>query len=103
MVIAATLVIGPFTWYHQFTWLLIPLVTIACCLIRARRRWLFALLGVLVVGIDANELLWTRLQRDVIASGLYRGLSLPFLAALILWAGAATTMLAKREPAGSLW
>ena len=30
MVLAATLVIGPFTWYHQFVWLLIPLMTLAC-------------------------------------------------------------------------
>ncbi len=89
MVVAATLVIGSFTWYHQFTWLLIPLLLIACRLIAARRWWLVAALGVLVLGMGANELLWIRLHSVVIESGFYRGLSLPFAAAIVVWAVAA--------------
>ena len=97
MVVAATLVIGSFTWYHQFTWLLIPLLLIACRLIDARRWWLVGALGAVVLGIDANELLWTRLHHLVIASGLYRGLSLPFAAAIVAWAMAAAMIVIDRR------
>jgi Glycosyltransferase family 87 len=100
MVVAATLVIGSFTWYHQFTWLLIPLLLVACRLIVARRWWLVAALGVLILGIDANELLWTRLHQTVIESGVYRGLSLPFVAAIVVWTSAAAMIAAGRVGRG---
>jgi hypothetical protein len=96
MVVAATLVIGSFTWYHQFTWLLIPLLLVACRFIVARRWWLVAALGLVVLGIDANELLWTRLHHLVIESGYYRALSLPFAAALLVWAAAAAMIVSRR-------
>lgn len=100
MVIAATLVIGPFTWYHQFTWLLILLVTIADRLLMQRRWWLLAFLGLLIVGVDANEILWAVLRRFAISSGLYRGLSLPFATAIVAWAVATAMILAERRRRG---
>jgi Glycosyltransferase family 87 len=102
MVVAATLVIGSFTWYHQFTWLLIPLLLIACRLIDARRWWLVAVLGVVIVGMDVNEILWTRLHHVVIESGVYRGLSLPFAGAILVWAAAAAMIASRRrtQPSG---
>ena len=98
-VLAATLVIGPFTWYHQFVWLLIPLMTLACRYIDERRWQSLLALGLLVLGMDANELLWVRLQRDVIESGVYRGLSLPFIAALVVWVMAVAALVAERRGA----
>ena len=100
MVIAATLVIGPFTWYHQFTWLLILLVTIADRLLMRRRWWLLAFLGLLVVGVDANEIFWTVLRHFAISSGLYRALSLPFATAVITWAVATVMILVDRRRRG---
>jgi hypothetical protein len=97
MVLAATLVIGPFTWYHQFVWLLIPLMTLVCRFIQARRWQSLLALGLLVLGMDVNELLWVRLQHDVIESGVYRGLSLPFIAALVVWALTAAALVAERR------
>jgi alpha-1,2-mannosyltransferase len=86
MVIAATLVVGPFTYYHQFAWLLIPLLLIADRLIRARRWLPLALLGVLLLAVDANELLWKMTQVAMLDSGVWRLLSLPFLFAMVIWA-----------------
>jgi hypothetical protein len=99
MVIAATLVIGPFTWYHQFVWLLIPLLFIAERLIVAHRWKLLAALGILVLGVDANQLIWTVLRRFTISSGLYRGLSLPFVAVLVVWATTAALLVKVRRGA----
>ena len=95
-VVAATLVVGPFTWYHQFVLLLIPLLTLACRWVSARRWGLVAVLAVLIVAIDANELLWTRLHGVVIESGGYRALSMPFVAALVVWAAAAGALVVSR-------
>jgi hypothetical protein len=97
LVVATSLVIGPFTWYHQFVWLLIPLLTLACWWVSARRWWLVVLLAALVVAIDANELLWAGLHHAVIASGLYRALSTPFVATMIVWALAAGALLGWRR------
>ena len=58
-----------------------------------RARALGQNLVVIVVGIDASELLWTRLYHLVIESGLYRGLSLPFAAAIVVWAAAAAMIV----------
>jgi hypothetical protein len=96
-VIAATLVVGPFTWYHQFVWLLIPLVIVTCRL-AVPPRWLpLSVLGLLVVGIDANEAVWVWLQHAAIVSGFYRSLSWPFVAALVTW-GLAALMIVGRWP-----
>jgi hypothetical protein len=97
MIIAASLIIGPFTWYHQFVWLLLPLLMIADRWFVNRRRVPLLLLAVLVLGIDANELLWTKLHHAMIASGLYRTLSMPFVAALLAWTIMALMIIAFRR------
>ena len=110
MVIAATLVVGPFTYYHQFSWLLIPLLLIADRLIRARRWLPLALLGVLLVAVDANELLWKMVQQTMLDSGVWRLLSLPFVLAMVIWATCAVmvwrsqtaAVASEAERAGSL-
>lgn len=97
MIIAASLIIGPFTWYHQFVWLLLPLLMIADRWFVNRRRVPLLLLALLVLGVDANELLWTKLHHTMITSGLYRALSVPFVAALLAWAIMALMIIAFRR------
>ena len=100
MVITATLVVGPFTYYHQFAWLLIPLLLIADRLIRARRWLPLALLGALLAAVDANELLWKMAQGAMLDSGVWRLLSLPFLLAMVIWATCAVMVVrGQRRPA----
>ena len=100
MVIAASLVVGPFTYYHQFAWLLIPLLLIADRLIRARRWLPLALLGVLLAAVDANELLWKLFQIAMLDSGVWRLLSAPFLFAMVIWATCAVMVVrSRRRPA----
>jgi hypothetical protein len=97
MIIAASLIIGPFTWYHQFVWLLLPLLMIADRWFVNRRRVPLLLLALLVLGVDANELLWTKVHHTMITSGLYRALSVPFVAALLTWAIMALMIIAFRR------
>lgn len=97
MVIAATLVVGPFTYYHQFAWLLIPLLVIADRLISARRWLALALLGLLLLAVDANELVWKLFQVALLDSGVWRVLSLPFLLAMVIWVTSAVMVVRSRQ------
>ncbi len=110
MVLAVSLVIAPFTFYHQFLWLLILVLVVAVRLIEARRWRLFAVLVALVLVADLNELvwvgvlwagvfhpLWTRPYEVMLAGGLWRALSLPFVSAVLLWAGAWALIVAERR------
>jgi alpha-1,2-mannosyltransferase len=109
MVVAASLVIGPFTFYHQFVWLLLVLLVLADRFVAARQWRAFALVVGLVLAIDLNELLWiggssATVQRFwewpyrlVITSGLWRSLSLPFVAAVVAWALSLALVIAGRR------
>jgi hypothetical protein len=83
----------------QFTWLLILLVTIACWAVAARRWWILVALGTLITGVAANQLLWTLATGFVVASGLYRGLSVPFVPTLLAWSVGAAIVIGGRRGA----
>lgn len=112
MVIAASLVIGPFTFYHEFVWLLILLLIIGNRLLVGRRWRLLTLVGVLILAIDLNELVWVgalwaglfnnfwEWPYHMLASvGLWRILSLPFAATLVAWSMAFAMVIADRRRA----
>jgi len=98
MVVAASLVVGPFTFYHQFVWLLPVLLVLAGRFAGARQWRALALVVLLHVAVNVNELLWIGASwapvqrvwawpsRVFVDSGLWRTLSLPFLAAMSAWA-----------------
>jgi hypothetical protein len=85
MVIAATLVAGTFTYFHQFSWLFIPLMLIVERLIAARRRGLLVALAVLLVVVDLNEVAYQLFNDQIEGTVFYRLLDAPFLFALTLW------------------
>ena len=109
LVLAVSLVIGPFTFFHQFLWLLVLLLVIADRLIAARRWVLLALLVSLVLAVDLNELVWVGAlwvgafhhvwvwpYREMVAAGLWRALSVPFLVTVALWAAGCAMVVAGR-------
>jgi hypothetical protein len=84
-IVAATLVVGPFTWYHQFMLLLIPLL-LALEELVTRRRWrVIALFGALIVLVNIDGTLYVVAREWIRVTGVYRGLSFPFLLAMGLW------------------
>ncbi|MGO8683433.1 MAG: glycosyltransferase family 87 protein [Thermoleophilia bacterium] len=112
MVIAASLVIGPFTFYHEFVWLLILLLVIGNRFLVGRRWRLLTLVGILILAIDLNELVWVgalwaglfnnfwEWPYHMLASvGLWRMLSLPFAATLVAWSMAFAMVIADRRRA----
>jgi hypothetical protein len=115
MVVAASLVIGPFTFYHQFVWLLLVLLVLADRFLASRQWRALALVVGLVLVIDLNELLWIGASTAIgqrfwewpyhllIATGLWRTLSLPFLATLTAWGLSLALVIAgrRRREAGS--
>ncbi len=101
MVVAATLVVGSFTYYHQFSWLLIPLVLVADRLIEARRWILLGCLVVLVLAVNLNQVIWLLGPSAIVSTGLWRALSAPFVLAIVLWGGCgALAVAAERRTAG---
>ena len=68
------------------------------------------ILGVLLVAVDANELLWKMVQQTMLYSGVWRLLSLPFVLAMVIWATCAVmvwrsqtaAVASEAERAGSL-
>jgi hypothetical protein len=109
MVVAASLVIGPFTFYHQFVWLLLVLLVLADRFLASRQWRALALVVGLVLVIDLNELLWIGAStamgqrfwewpyRLLIATGLWRTLSLPFVATLTAWGLSLALVVAGRR------
>jgi hypothetical protein len=109
MVVAASLVIGPFTFYHQFVWLLLVLLVLADRFLASRQWRAMALVVVLVLVVDLNELLWIGAStaigqrfwewpyRLVVASGFWRALSLPFVATVTAWALSLGLVIAGRR------
>jgi alpha-1,2-mannosyltransferase len=79
LVVCALQLITPYTWYHQFSLLLIPLFVLLCRVLsgRAPRWWLIAL-GVGLAGTDLHGLLWHQIAEPAL-------LSIPFYTALTLW------------------
>jgi hypothetical protein len=110
MVLAVSLVIGPFTFFHQFLWLMFLIVTMADGLLAHRRWGLLMLLAAGVLLIDLNELLWVgslwlgvfhhlwRWPYEVVAAnGRWRALSLPFAVTVGLWVWAQGVVVAGRR------
>jgi len=85
MVIAATLVVPPFTFYHQFLWLLIPFVLLAARGLECGRMLTPVALAALVLAADVSHFLWVFAQDATVASGVWRGFSFPFLLAVLTW------------------
>lgn len=89
MIVAGTLLIGPFTFYHQFVLLLIPLLVVADHLWSAGRRTLLAIVLALYLAVGAQEIAWRAGRGFFLDSGLWRALSFPFALTLALWAACA--------------
>jgi hypothetical protein len=88
-VLALTLVVGPFTFYHQFVALLIPLLLVGERLWRRRTaaaRTALAVLLTLYVLVDVQQIVWMAARDRVLATGLWRGFTLPFVLTIVLWA-----------------
>jgi hypothetical protein len=86
LVVSLSLVVAPFTFYHQYVLLLIPLTVVGCHLWSRLRRGSLALVLVLALGVDANQVLWVVARPFIVEHGLWRLFSLPFLLAMTLWA-----------------
>lgn len=80
------MVATPFTYYHQYVLLLIPLLVVGAQVVARRRWWLLGLVAVLGVGVDANQVVWVLARRYVLDHGLWRLFSLPFVLAMVLLA-----------------
>jgi hypothetical protein len=85
LVLAASLIVGPFTFYHQFVLLLIPLQLVAERLWRERRRKRLTLLIAVFVFVDAQQVAWMTGRRFLLDSGVWRTLNGPFVLTLVLW------------------
>ena len=85
-IVAATLLVGPFTWYHQFIFLLVPLLLAVEQLVAGRHWRVLALVGAVVVLVNLNETLYVVALGWIHTTGVWRALSFPFLLALGLWA-----------------
>lgn len=92
--LSATLVVGTFTYYPQFSWLLIPLLLVADRLLGDRRWRLLGLLAALVLLVDLNESLWLliRDRATFLPIDIWRMFDLPFVFAMVLWAACAGTV-----------
>jgi hypothetical protein len=86
LVLALTLVVGPFTFYHQYVLLLIPLLLVGDRLWRARRWTLLGVLGLLYLAVDLQQIVWMADRDWVLDSGLWRVFAFPFLLTMALWA-----------------
>ena len=86
LVVALSLVIAPFTFFHQYVLLLIPLMVVGCHLWSQRRRGLLAFVVALAFGVDINQAVWVAAHPYIVEHGLWRLFSLPFLLAMTLWA-----------------
>jgi Glycosyltransferase family 87 len=84
LVVALSLVAPFFTYYHQYVLLLIPFMVAVNRLWEQRRRGLLALLALLVVLVDAEQPVWAHARTFVLAHGLWRALTFPFLLAVVL-------------------
>lgn len=85
-VLASSLLAGPFTWYHQFMFLLIPLLLVIEELVAGRHWRILAVVSTAIVLVNANETLYVAASHWIDASGVWRALSFPFLLAFGLWA-----------------
>jgi hypothetical protein len=64
--------------------LLVPLVVVVDKLWEQRRRGLLALLAILVLLVSAEQIVWTHARSFVIAHGLWRALTFPFVLSIVL-------------------
>jgi hypothetical protein len=85
LVVALSLIATPFTYYHQFVLLLIPLAVVLERLWRLRRWWLLGLVLLLAAAVDANQLVWV-LARAFARDDVWRLLAFPSILAIVLWA-----------------
>jgi hypothetical protein len=94
LVVTIMQLIFPFTWFHQFVLLLIPLLVVAQELVREGRRGRLAVLGALFVLTDLHFLFFSGLG-SLSTHGVGYGWldAFPFVFALTLW-GMAARMLA---------
>ena len=86
MVIAGSLMVGTFTYFHQFSWLFVPLLLVVDRLIASRRWTLLTLLLALVVAAGINEVVWLLFRYTLYNGVVWRVMDAPFLLAATLWA-----------------
>jgi hypothetical protein len=92
LIVAALPLLPPFTWYHQLTLSLFPLLVVGRRLWQRRAVWSLTILGALLVACDIEWLLWTFVAAygHYVPPMLYR-VSFPTLLCVALW------MLGGRE------
>jgi len=102
MVLAASCVVGPFTYYHQFSWLLIPVVLLLVAAVDEGRGWVVAAMFGAILLVDLDYVLWVSARDWVLETDVWRALSVPFLFALAVWAGSWRLLRApERVPGGA--
>ena len=84
MVVVLSLIAPFFTYYHQYVLLLVPLMVVVDKLWEQRRRGLLALLAVLVLLVSGEQIVWSHARSFVIAHGLWRALTFPFVLSIVL-------------------
>ena len=100
MVLAASSVVGPFTYYHQFSWLLIPTALLVVAAVH--RGSVASVLGwfALVVLLDVDYALWVAARDTLLATGIWRLLSVPFVYAAVVWWNSWRQLRPDKAPVG---
>jgi alpha-1,2-mannosyltransferase len=84
IVVVLSLIAPFFTYYHQYVLLLVPLMVVVDRLWEQRRRGLLALLALLVLLVDAEQIVWVHARFFLLAHGLWRALTFPFVLSIVL-------------------
>ncbi len=96
LIVTALQLITPFTWYHQLSLLLIPIVVLAGEAWRERKlRWMLIPLTVGYVTIDLHGLLWHHLR------GLTLLQSTPIYAMVAMWMMLAWLIVSRKRAIAS--
>jgi hypothetical protein len=91
LIVTASQLIPPHTWYHQLVLLLIPFVVLAsAALHEPGLHWMLLPLALGYVGTNVHGLLWHHLQ------GLTLWQSIPFYTMLMLW-GLLAWLIVRRK------
>ena len=96
LVVAAVVLAPAFTWFHQLTILVLPILVIGDELV-SRRRWRsLAALVALVILADLSQPLWYKYWETLNRTGVYRVMSAPFLLSAFVW-GIAAALLVRAK------
>jgi hypothetical protein len=84
LAISLSLVVAPFTFYHQYVLLLIPPLVVGLRLHEQRSRGLLVLVGVLAIGVGGSQAVWAAAKPFIVDIEPWRLFSLPFLLTMVL-------------------